>query len=330
MISPLTGKEMKVQIEPRTINYRKESFTIKFHTYLCEDSGKQFENEKFVSINYIQVLNQYRAKYNLPFTHEIIDLRKRFGLSASKMSDILGFGVNTYRNYENGEIPSTSNSRLLQLAFDSKEFLQLATISKALSDKDLKLLGNRLQERDNATKSINKCLSFLTTGLPNSYNGYKTFNFLKTAALIDRIINNTETFKTKLNKLLFYIDFNHYRHYGNSITGLQYNAIPWGPVPNNFDFVFAHLVQLKYMRGEYIVFDSGYEGERYLPADLKNSILAPLTDTELASTDFVLKTIGDYSSVMLSDVSHNETGWIDNEVDKSAINYEYSYELKAI
>ena len=78
MKSPLTGKEMKVQIEPRSFNYRKESFTIKFHFYLCEDSEEKFEDEIFSTLNNTQVLNKYRAKHNIPFAHEIIELRNSF------------------------------------------------------------------------------------------------------------------------------------------------------------------------------------------------------------------------------------------------------------
>ncbi len=35
------------------------------------------------------------------------------GLSAARMAEVLGLGANTYRNYEQGEVPSESNARLL-------------------------------------------------------------------------------------------------------------------------------------------------------------------------------------------------------------------------
>lgn len=37
------------------------------------------------------------------YKNEIIDIRKRYGISAAKMSQILGIGVNQYRLYEQGE-----------------------------------------------------------------------------------------------------------------------------------------------------------------------------------------------------------------------------------
>jgi uncharacterized phage-associated protein len=37
--------------------------------------------------------------------------------------------------------------------------------------------------------------------------------------------------KTKLYKLLYFLDFQHYRDTGRSVTGLVYSAWPMGPVP---------------------------------------------------------------------------------------------------
>jgi uncharacterized phage-associated protein len=37
--------------------------------------------------------------------------------------------------------------------------------------------------------------------------------------------------KTKLFKLLYFLDFEHYKDTGRSVTGLQYNAWKMGPVP---------------------------------------------------------------------------------------------------
>lgn len=37
--------------------------------------------------------------------------------------------------------------------------------------------------------------------------------------------------KTKLFKLLFFLDFEHFKRTGRSVTGLEYNAWPKGPVP---------------------------------------------------------------------------------------------------
>jgi len=44
--------------------------------------------------------------------------------------------------------------------------------------------------------------------------------------------NNTSYLgKTKLWKLLYFLDFEHFKETGRSVTGMEYNAWPMGPVP---------------------------------------------------------------------------------------------------
>ena len=106
MKSPITGKEMKLTKERRSMDFRKETFEIVFHYYKCVDSGEQFTTTVLDEVNMNQVYNQYRDKFNIPFPDEIIRIKEKYGLSAAKMSEILGFGVNSYRQYEAGEMPN--------------------------------------------------------------------------------------------------------------------------------------------------------------------------------------------------------------------------------
>jgi hypothetical protein len=84
MKSPITGKEMKLTKERRSMDFRKETFEIVFHYYKCEDSGEQFTTTSLDEVNMNQVYNQYRDKFNIPFPDEIIRIREKYGLSAAK------------------------------------------------------------------------------------------------------------------------------------------------------------------------------------------------------------------------------------------------------
>lgn len=123
MKSPITDKEMKLTKERRSMDFRKETFEIVFHFYRCEDSGEQFTSTSLDEVNMNQVYNQYRDKFNIPFPDEIIRIREKYGLSAVKMSEILGFGVNSYRQYEAGEMPSIANAKMIQMVDDPKFLL---------------------------------------------------------------------------------------------------------------------------------------------------------------------------------------------------------------
>lgn len=66
MKSPITGKEMVVKKEWHTMTFRKEEFNLLLHTWHCVDSGEEFEDDLFATLNYNQVVNQYREKHNIP------------------------------------------------------------------------------------------------------------------------------------------------------------------------------------------------------------------------------------------------------------------------
>src|SRR5690606_21182393 len=102
--------------------------------------------------NMIQVYNQYRERHHLPYPDEIRAIREKYGLTATKMSEVLGFGVNGYRNYETGDIPSKSNANLIKVAADPVQFKKLAVGSDALvgkgRDKLLKRIDKLIDEEE--------------------------------------------------------------------------------------------------------------------------------------------------------------------------------------
>src|SRR5690606_30649265 len=124
MNSPITGKPMKLIREADTLTFRKETFNIVYHYYLCEDSGERFTDDRLDALNITQATNQYREKYGIPFPEEIRQIREQYGVSASKMSEILGLGVNTYRLYESGEMPTVANGRLILSVRGPEEFIK--------------------------------------------------------------------------------------------------------------------------------------------------------------------------------------------------------------
>lgn len=136
MKSPFTGGEVELRKENRTMDYRKEPFEVLYHYYVCKETGEQFTDDELDEVNTNQVYNQYRAKYGIPFPDEIKAIREQYGLPATKMAEVLGLGINVYRNYEAGEVPNVSNGRLIQLIKDPKEFKSLIDYSKKEFDAD--------------------------------------------------------------------------------------------------------------------------------------------------------------------------------------------------
>ena len=64
MISPITGKQMILKSEKRTMSFRKEDFEVNFQFWYCEDSHEKFEDERLAELNINQLYSQYNAKHN--------------------------------------------------------------------------------------------------------------------------------------------------------------------------------------------------------------------------------------------------------------------------
>ena len=121
---------MSVCQETRTANYRGECYSYTASYYLCKDSGEHFTTTALDMEAMEQVFRQYRERHGIPFPAEIRAIRMKYRVSAAKMSRILGFGANQYRLYENGEMPSLSNARLITLISEKDNFARLKALEE--------------------------------------------------------------------------------------------------------------------------------------------------------------------------------------------------------
>lgn len=331
MKSPFTGKEMSIQKEWRIMSFRKDEFKVLFHSYRCEDTKEQFEDDIFAQLNYNQLVNQYRVKYTIPFPEQIKDIREKYDLSAKKMSEILGFGTNSYRQYEVGEVPSQSNAKLIQLAEDPHEFKKLVDLCNSLEpkykDKLYHKIHSLLEEQKN--NKFEKQLEdyFFGTCFANSFTGFKSPSFKKFAEMVVFFTEKLEPWKTKLNKLLFYADFSMHKQTGFSISGVQYRAIPMGPVPNNFNSIFEYLANNDDVNIYYTTFNDGGIGEQFKPNNKRKFNPEHFSEFEITTLNRIADRFKDISTMEIIEMSHKEKAWIENEAERKIIDYNYSYDL---
>jgi len=328
MLSPITGKEMVVKKEWRKMIYRKEAYDVLFHIWHCTDSGENFEDDKFANLNYEQVVNQYRENHNIPFPEDIKAIRNQYKLPASRMSQVLGLGDNTYRQYEAGEMPTLANARLIQMAADPRKFIDLMQLSDLQNEKQFSLVNS------NAKKIIDKetCQEnfiyklFKGSNKRNRYSGYSIPNFEKFKEMVLFFISDNAVWKTKLNKMLFYADFGHYKHHNRSISGAKYCSIDMGPVPDNFNTFFEAIANDKAMDVKYQTFSDGGIGEKYIPLRSVNKSL--FTEDEIDTLTKVKEMLKDISTKDVINLSHQEKAWSKNKNNKAhPIDYIFAYEL---
>jgi putative zinc finger/helix-turn-helix YgiT family protein len=334
MKSPITGKVMILTKEKRSIDFRKESFDVVFHFWKCEESGDQFTTGSLDDINMNQVYNQYRDLFNIPFPDEMIRIREKYQLSASKMSAILGFGTNSYRQYESGEMPSVSNARLIQMIDDPKKFIDLVELCDALDaktkEKHIKIAGNIIEDRMRNYFSFNLKDYLLGDHLADVYSGYRNPNFEKFTEMVVFFSEQIEPFKTKMNKLLFYADFLMFKQSCFSISGVRYRAIDLGPVPNNFQSIFEYLANNQFIDIHYTHFAQGYTGEQFKARKERPFNKELFSESELSVLNKVVAIFKESSTSEIIETSHLEEAWKQNEKERNVISYTYAFDLTHI
>lgn len=327
MKSPFTGGEVKLVQESRELIFRKEKFTYIAHYYLCVDTGEQFTTTQLDTLNINQVYNQYRVKYGIPFPDEISKIRTFYSLSASKMSEILGLGVNQYRLYENGEMPSEAIGKLLKSIMNPitfAEFVKNAENQFNSSDfariiEKTKHSIRRIDENNNHRKIFGNTTRSLINGYaPQSYSRLKNIILF----FIDKCGG---VFNTKMNKLLFYSDFLSYKLRGIGMSGLAYKAIQYGPVPQQWDIVYGSIDDI---HSEIIAFPTvGYSGVK-LCSDLQPD-MSEFTKEDIEILETVYTKFRNNSANDISEISHKENAWIDYNGTGKFIDYTEAFSLKA-
>lgn len=333
MESPFTGGEVLLLKERKRIEFRKDFFEITQLFYQCKDTGEEFSTDNLDQVNLNQLYNQYRVKYGLPFPEEIKEIRQQYKLSASKMSEILGLGINSYRQYENGDIPTVANGRLILAAKDPQEFIKfLDASSPILNEKDYSKYKttalNLIKEKSDHFWDLMFLEQVFKHSKPSELNGYKVPDEIKVANMISYFSNRiSDLFKTKLNKLLFYSDFLHYRNTGYSISGIAYRAIQMGPVPAEYDKLYIKLVDDRLVNLEFVKFSNGY-GEA-LTGQLASQDV--FSETELNAMNQVIKKFGAKTTNEMVYISHLEKAWVENENTREIISYpKYAFEINQI
>jgi len=334
MKSPITGKEMALKREKISLVFRKEEFTIYSHFFVCEDSNEQFTSTEIDELNLIQVYNQYRDKHNLPFPSEIKEIRRKYGLSATKIAEILGFGTNSYRKYENGEVPSNSNGRLIQMVNDPRKFKDIVDLCDTLALEEKSKLSIRIMELISISKAnnfSNKMEAYLFgSRLPDALSGYVKPDFSKLTEMVKYFAERLEPWKTVLNKLLFYSDFLAYRSNCYSMSGVRYRAIKMGPVPNNYNSIYEFMYNEKHIDIVNIPFSNDIFGFQFKKAEKEEFNSEMFTELELQILDKVSSSFSDMNTNQVIEFSHNEKAWIDNENERKLIDYNYAFEIDQI
>ena len=303
---------------------RNENIEVDVEFFKCTECGVEFENTRghdALEIAY----REYRSRHRMLTPGEIKEWRKRHGLTQKELGQILSWGGATLNRYENGALQTEAHEKLMRLAMEPHNLIKLIQESPGvLSDEKSARILKELSAEDDEANSFDMIFEDrFGRYSPDAFSGYSRLQLSK---LYNAIIFFCRggTLKTKLNKLLFYADFKHFKDYTVSITGARYVHLDFGPVPDNYEFFSAELQRGGALEVNEIVFDkySGYDCKSIIEPDL-----SVFSDSELKVLTEVKEFFRSFNSSQIKDFSHNEAGY-KNTRNGEKISYLFANELQ--
>ena len=132
-------------------------------------------------------------------------------------------------------------------------------------------------------------------------------------------INNVQLGGTKLMKLLYFVDFDHYEAHGRPVTGAQYRRLPHGPYPKDAEKLIETMKRLEQVR-EVRVTGGAFTQHRLITLNAKFDP-SQFSGEELQTLERVASRWADATAAQIEAATHNEAPWAATQNGK-IIDYE--------
>ena len=318
-------------VEKEIYNVRGEPIEVEAEVAICPKCGVKIFDEERDSRNLEIAYSRYREKHNLLPPDEIRTIRNKYGLSQRALSRLLGWGEITIHRYESGAIQDNVHDSTLRLIEDPqnmRRFLQanqnkLPPYTAARLEK--RIASFFQEDKEQAFKvSFERLISHSHVDLTS---GFKQYDLEKLKNMILYLVKRLDgVLKTKLNKLLWYCDSLNFKETSVSITGAQYIRLPYGPVPNKYDFITDMMRDEGLLDKIEIIFNAkaGVVGEEFTVLVKPDKSI--FSEKEIQVMDFVADTFRNDTSTSIMNKSHQETAYKKCK-DGDIISYEYAKDL---
>lgn len=320
-------RNVKIVDTIETVEIRGDRIEVPVKYYKCLTCGGDFDDPKAGSDPLEKAYAEYRSRHGMVEPSELKAFRKKYGLTQNELGKLLGWGPVTLSRYENGALQDEAHDKEARLAMESHNLINLIeNAPDALSNEKRIRLLKELSREEEETFSFERFFEERFGKYEaDELSGYKHLDISKVFNAILFFCREGE-FKTKVNKLLFYADFRHFKEYTTSVTGAQYVHLPLGPVPDNYDHYFAALIGNGSLKVEESACGEDFVTEKLVTVNVPD-LLSLFSDSEIKTLVAVKEHFKDYTATKIKDFSHNEQGY-NKTSEGQCISYEYADALQ--
>ncbi len=293
----------------------------------CENSDELMETEEMIKENKLAMIDNYRVEVGLMTSLQVSEVREKYTISQKDFSEVLDWGRATITRYENHQVQDRAHDDVLRMAAsDPKWFLEkLVTSKNRLSAKAFNkytIVANNLY-KEHMDLYLREAIEadYVNCADPD-FCGNSELNIDKVIDLVNYLALKVKSLhKVKLMKLLWYADTLNFKRVGHSITGLRYNALPMGAVPEAYDKIVA----LKDIVSEEVQYDN-YEHTAQKFSVKDGFEIKYLTEKEIAVVDTIIDFVGDMKTKQIVEKMHEEDAYKFTD-SRKPISYKYAEKL---
>lgn len=293
-----------------TFKVKGEEIELLSEKAICSECGQLLYEPYLENENFKKAYLIYAKKNGLILPEDIKRIRTKYSAIQVVFAKAIGIGEATIQRYEVGSLPSKSNSDLIKKVENPSFFLKILEQNKdnlSMTDYN-KLLQN-----------IKKCVEEEKGDLIEEKNTelitleFGDIKFDKLQGTIAAILMNlkqlgmTYTYRTKLFKLLWFVEAAYYELFGKKLTNIEFAHLPHGPVPDNYDSLMMFLQNNKLLiekREEEEFSGNHYEVTQIFLLD--ETAEKYLEESEKEIVERVISEYGRLTSKRLSEISHED------------------------
>lgn len=328
MFCPHCEKNQKIVkvTKKETLPVMGEPVEYSAEVYRCSVCKGEFATTEMEEENFRKAYNFYRDKHHLLRPEKIKEIRHKYGMSQKDFSRFLGWGEITIHRYESGSLQDMVHNETLLLIEAPRNALKILELNRNILTSNL---VQRIESRIKELLAEEKSASLLPL-IEGKYTnasietGYKVFDIEKIENLIIYIAAKCGgVLKTKLNKLLWYMDFKHFKEHTVGITGANYLHLPLGPVPMDYELLALKLQNEDRLEAQEVIIGE-YSGENYVAKE--EADISLFEEEELETIDLIIKKLGHMGSRALTNLSHKEAAYKMTS-HKQVISYSFAKDL---
>ena len=335
---PICEKKHKVEVyeEKTKTLIKNQSIEHNELFYFCPISDEEFYPEDIMDQNLLRAMDKYREMHNLLTSTEIKEIRKNYKLNQKEFSNLFGWGDITIQRYESKSIQDETYDEIIRRAEEDSLF-----IFEELDRHRDKFAVERFKEIESHLKDFikKKQISYLKKeslkalyidfDKPDEFNGNKLLDFERIEQMLRFFShNNSNLYKVKLMKLLWYADALHFKNTSQSISGLVYTHMPYGALQiGSNELLYAFNDSISVTEEYYDC--AGEEDEKiaYKIINLKNADLNKLKPSEISMLDKVNNFFKKMGSKQISEYMHKEIAY-NNTRNGTFISFKLAAKIK--